>query len=568
VFSKRHRLIVLVIVLLMFLSLSIKPGFRVQQNNGASSLARRLFDQATLSNTRLHSRPQTERVEQDYLGIIEQYKRVIDADAERRYGDETLLEMARLCEEISTNLHKPRYCYNAIDYYKQLARDYQQSPHRALALITIAQIFGDRLGDREEEARAYAEVMRQYPNSVSAREASANIARITPAQDRQSETSITAQSNGYIEKAITSVRSFTGPDYARVVIDLSAPITYDKSMTDGNHLTLFARDSKLAPQLANRNLALSAEGLLKQVKAEPLTDGVRLNLECSQINNYAIYSLNNPDRLVIDLHRLGAGERASEAGRNAELQTGIDSGRSSNDKLSFLRALGLKISRIVIDPGHGGHDTGALSASGVIEKELVLDIGLRLRALLKKNLNDIDIIMTREGDRFIALEERTAIANARGADLFISIHANSSENAEASGVETYYLSINATKEELEVAARENASTARNARDLQTLLQQIVLDDKVIESRNFAKQVQRGLVSGLSPIDKAAANNRGVKKAPFIVLIGANMPSVLAEVSFLSNPDQASTLKTGEFRQQIAESLFDGIQRYIETLSNR
>jgi N-acetylmuramoyl-L-alanine amidase len=397
---------------------------------------------------------------------------------------------------------------------------------------------------------------------VSAREALANFARITPDRIPHLETAIAPDSETASEKTITSIRNFSGPDYARIVIDLSSPIKYEKSQA-GSSLNILMKGARLAPQLADRSLTANVEGLLKQVKAEATSDSVHLNLECARISNYAIFTLNNPYRLVIDLH--GQSEKVAAENRPAQ-PSRPEVARRSEGSLSFLRALGLKINRVVIDPGHGGHDTGALGPDGVVEKEVVLDIALRLRALFKQKLSDIDVVMTREGDRFVALEERTAIANARGADLFISIHANSSQTQDASGVETYYLSINATNEELEVAARENASTARNARDLQALLEQIVLDDKVIESRNFAKQVQRGLVRGLGPIDLAAAANRGVKKAPFIVLIGANMPSVLAEVSFISNQKQAQELKTGEFRQQIAESLFDGIQRYIDTFS--
>jgi N-acetylmuramoyl-L-alanine amidase len=565
-FSNRHKLIVLSIVLLMFLSLSIRPGFRVRQQVGVAPLAKKLLDEASLFNTRLHSRPRDVRAEQDYLGLIELYRRGLEADGERLYGDEALLAMARLSEEMAASLRKPRYYYNAIDHYRQLARDYTQSPYRAMALITIAKVFENYLDDREEAARAYAEVVRQFPNSVSGREALANFARIVPDKEPDSEPTTTDGTEASAEKTITSIRDFSGPDYARIVIDLSTPVEYEKSQAGSNSLAILLKGAKLAPQLASRNLAPNPEGLLKQVKADATTDAVRLNLECARINNYAIFTLNDPFRLVIDLH--GLSEKVSAADSPAPPIRPEVERRSSEGSLSYLRALGLKFNRIVIDPGHGGHDTGALGPGGLVEKELVLDVALRLQAMLKQNLKDIDVVMTRDGDRFVALEERTAIANARGADLFISIHANSSQSPTSSGVETYYLSINATNEELEVAARENASTARNARDLQTLLEQIVLDDKVIESRNFARQVQRGLVKGLGSIDPAAAGNRGVKKAPFIVLIGANMPSVLAEVSFISNPEQAQALKTVEFRRQIAESLYDGIQRYIDSFSKR
>jgi N-acetylmuramoyl-L-alanine amidase len=199
-----------------------------------------------------------------------------------------------------------------------------------------------------------------------------------------------------------------------------------------------------------------------------------------------------------------------------------------------------------------------------MEKELVLDVSLRLGKLLESRMG-ADVVYTRDDDTFIPLETRTAIANREQADLFVSVHANSSNDPGARGIETYYLNFSSSADALEVAARENAVSDQSIHELQDLVKKIALKEKIEESREFAGEVQHALHSGLS-VRGASMRDRGVKKAPFIVLIGANMPSILAEISFLSNPADEKRLKTPEYRQKIAESLYRGIARYVSGLS--
>jgi N-acetylmuramoyl-L-alanine amidase len=231
---------------------------------------------------------------------------------------------------------------------------------------------------------------------------------------------------------------------------------------------------------------------------------------------------------------------------------------------SLIRALGLKIGKIVVDAGHGGHDTGTIGPNGLQEKDLVLDVALKLGKLLEDKLG-AEVVYTRDDDTFIPLETRTAIANKEQADLFISIHANSSDDPTARGVETYYLNFTSRADALEVAARENAVSEQSIHELQDLVKKIALKEKIGESREFATDVQRSLYAGLSA-KSPSLRNRGVKKAPFVVLIGANMPSILAEISFVSNPDDAKKLKTNDYRQRIADSLYKGVFKYVNSLS--
>jgi N-acetylmuramoyl-L-alanine amidase len=245
-------------------------------------------------------------------------------------------------------------------------------------------------------------------------------------------------------------------------------------------------------------------------------------------------------------------------------ETALAAKRDSRGDRSLIRALGLKLDRVVIDPGHGGHDTGTIGPTGLMEKDLVLDVAKRLGALIAQRLGS-EVVYTREDDTFIPLEERTYIANDKKADLFLSIHANSSQLPRIAGSETFYLNFSTTPDAIEVAARENATSQTSIHELQTLVQKIALNEKVQESRELAIVVQRALYGNL-PRNRSY-KNRGIKKAPFVVLIGAQMPSVLAEIAFLSNPKDEGLLKRPEYRQKVAEALFRGVSQYADALSH-
>lgn len=238
---------------------------------------------------------------------------------------------------------------------------------------------------------------------------------------------------------------------------------------------------------------------------------------------------------------------------------------TSDGTNSLIRTLGLKLNRVVIDPGHGGHDQGTEGTKGLLEKDVVLDVALRVGKLIQDKMG-AEVIYTRSDDTFVPLEGRTALANEKKADLFLSIHANSSAYPNISGVETYYLNITGTKDAIDVAKRENGTTHDSIFDLQDLVKKIALHDKSEESREFAKRVEESLFA-FNLKNFPANKDRGVKTAPFIVLIGANMPSVLAEIGFLTNSKEESLLKTPAYRQKLAEALYKGIEKYSEGLSH-
>jgi N-acetylmuramoyl-L-alanine amidase len=233
---------------------------------------------------------------------------------------------------------------------------------------------------------------------------------------------------------------------------------------------------------------------------------------------------------------------------------------------TLTRTLGLKIGRIVIDAGHGGHDTGTIGPTGLMEKDLCLDVALRLGKIIEQRLPGADVVYTRSDDSFIPLEERTNIANQAKADLFISIHANSSRDHAARGIETYYLNLKGSAEAMEVAARENATAQGGVHDLQDLVMKIARTEKIDESKELAEDIQDSLSRRIQKTSRPV-KNRGVRKAPFVVLIGADMPSILTEISFLSNAADEQLLKKPEQRQKVAEGLYQGVASYLESMNS-
>ena len=229
---------------------------------------------------------------------------------------------------------------------------------------------------------------------------------------------------------------------------------------------------------------------------------------------------------------------------------------------SLSRQLGLGVARIVIDPGHGGYDPGAMS-DGVSEADVVLDVAMRLERLLVQQPG-VEVVLTRRGNVYVPLEERTAMANRAGADLFLSIHANASEDDRARGIETYFLNFAPNPAAEAIAARENAASARTMRQLPDIVRAIALNNKIDESRDFASMVQNAMYTKLQKSNKTV-RNLGVKQAPFMVLVGATMPSILAEISFITNRNEATLLKTDKYKQQIAEALLAGVLRYQQAL---
>jgi N-acetylmuramoyl-L-alanine amidase len=373
---------------------------------------------------------------------------------------------------------------------------------------------------------------------------------------------------------LSDYNAFLLPNPPRLIIDIHGkPEANPRAGQDSAATSQLAKPA-VGPLLAKANLPSSPDTARTETKTE-LPAGIATNSgvkkKIVEVDNDNDDNDNHNDDPQAEASPAGSKRASKAAVTPASERTKVRLTRTAREAQpmakgdrSLIRALGLKIGKIVIDPGHGGFDTGTIGPNGLLEKDLVLDVSRRLGKMLEARLG-AEVDYTRRDDTFIPLETRTAIANQDQADLFISVHANSSRDPDARGVETYYLNFSSSPEALEVAARENAVSEKSIHELQDLVKKIALQEKIDESREFATDVESALHSGLA-LKNPGLRDRGVKKAPFIVLIGANMPSILAEVSFVSNPGDERRLETSEFRQRIAESLYRGIAKYVGGLS--
>lgn len=309
--------------------------------------------------------------------------------------------------------------------------------------------------------------------------------------------------------------------------------------------------------------AAARPGAAKAAKSARGTDAV-LTADASAANAEILPLPAHPIAPITPVKKPRVTKSAHEQAE--EMGPGTTPELTRDGQHSLTRALGLKIGRIVIDPGHGGHDTGTIGPTGLMEKDLCLDVALRVGKIIQQHLPSAEVVFTRDDDTFIPLERRTEIANQAKADLFISIHANSSQDRQARGIETYYLNLTGSSDAMEVASRENALSGNAVHDLQDIVAKIARNEKIEESKDLAAIVQDSLAKRMESFNRGD-RNRGVRKAPFVVLIGADMPSVLAEISFISNPSDEQWLKKPENRQRVADGLYHGIESYLQSTNS-
>lgn len=610
--------------------------------------ARTAYDRAARLRTTLESQPEDSRQKADYEKVIAAFRSVYRADPAYSKAPLAVEAEAELYEEMGRRLSAPRAFHNSVTAYEFLVQQYPHSSVSRQALLALGEIYRTDLNEPAQAQKALRKYLELYPKSEKAGEAREALKEIQSASSTRATGKTARKETASAPKVeetepqpgrpgetleVTSIRRWVGPNYTRIVIGVNGEVGFDAiRLSSPDRLVFDLTNARPSPELMGKTFPVE-DGFLHQIRVALFKPTVtRIVLDVQRIEDYSVFPLPNPFRLIVDIHgpateltknesvgrrthaegsasnTTGTGgkekpssvtaatsteptrksgsdrEAASDETASAEPAGAGASGKSSSGtrmlagnpgpaaktaaptesgSRTLTRALGLKIGRIVIDPGHGGHDTGTIGPSGFTEKDLVLDVGLRLAKLLELQAGS-EVVMTRDDDTFIPLEERTAIANEKAADLFISIHANASRDPQARGLETYYLNFTSNADALEVAARENATSQESVHQLRDLIKQIALTEKIEESREFATQVEHEMHDRLAKAG-AKQKDRGVKKAPFVVLIGANMPSVLAEISFLSNPKDERLLKQPDYRQKIAQALYQGILRYVNNL---
>ena len=355
---------------------------------------------------------------------------------------------------------------------------------------------------------------------------------------------------------VTDIRHWSAQDYTRIVIDVDGQVEYTSHLLRRD--PSLGKPPRLYIDLQNSTLDSSfsgaipiGDGLLRKVRAGQYKPRVvRVVLDIESIEDHKIFSLDDPFRIVVDV----TGESKNRL---------PPSGEARSPSLTLAQQLGLGVQKVVIDPGHGGKDPGAMGPSGLKEKDVVLGIALKLQEKIRAKLG-LDAILTRSSDKFMPLEERTALANTQKADLFVSIHTNANKNKRVQGISTYILNVATDKEAARLAAFENAVSTKRISDLEKILNDLMLNSKINESSRLADAVQQGLIKGL-PRSYRGIKDLGVKQAPFYVLIGAQMPSIMVEVSFITNRWEEKRLASDGYQDAVAEGILAGIQSYIRQI---
>jgi N-acetylmuramoyl-L-alanine amidase len=510
----------------------------------------------------------------------------------------------------------------AVTSFEAIVRRFPASGYADNALWEAARLMEasyqrlHREEDRDRAGKFYRWLVEEYPASSLVKQANARLAGLTKlaaagALPLASPALSPATTPPSADRAtLTSIHRVVLPDAVRITLELDREVAYHEERLAGPSRLFFdLKNVQLTPELKDRVLSYGSDVVNKIRVGRHPDDTVRVVLDFEDVARHSVFTLYSPFRLVIDAERIVARQaatltparpvptqnaaplktasaeppRAAPAAKPVPASPGaanstlvvpsppslLPSGPSPvipeanvAGGFSIARQLGLTVSRIVIDPGHGGRDPGTI-ARGLTEASLTLDVALRLEKLLQRELG-IEVVLTRRSDVYIPLEERTAIANRQNADLFLSIHANSSRNVSASGIETYFLSFASSPEAEALAARENSASEREMHQLPDIIKAISLNNKLDESRDLANMVQEALVGTLKKSNKDV-RSRGVKKAPFVVLIGAAMPSVLAEISFITNKQELQLLKTAAYKEKIAQALYNAVLRYRRSL---
>ncbi len=475
-----------------------------------------------------------------------------------------------------------------IQYYRKAYQTEPEGPLAAAALYGVASCYAElhkysyKTLDRTQSQKGYQEVVRKFPESPYAQKARTALGgqvadeadesdgdAIAGVIQQSGEASILSdridsQSASMDQPAsLEGLRFWSNPRYTRVVIDADRDTVFtyhelreDPDIGKPQRIYIDVHNSRIGQSL--QKVVPINDNLLSDARAGQYTpDTVRVVVYIKSFKTYKIFSLKNPYRIVLDVWGI---EKPDD--RMMATPAPIGTGKGKLQPSAIAKQLALGVRRIVIDPGHGGKDYGAPGyLKGVHEKNVVLEISKSLQKMIRTQLK-CEAILTRSKDQYLSLEERTAFAMTRDADLFISIHTNASRDRRAYGIETYILNLATYDEAIRVAARENATSTKNISDLDTILESLMNNAKVSESSRLASYVQQSMAGSL----KSKFNgirSKGIKRAPFYVLLGADMPSILVETSFISNPRECKRLNSKSYQKQLCQGIVNGIKRYMQ-----
>jgi len=549
----RFSWLISLLLLLVWMAVAVAPVSAARQDRlkGAKDCSRRLYK----SKKRIRYRDQWKRCIKGYESYYRKYPK-------GRQADEALYATAKLYKGLYGYSRLSSDLSEAINRFRQVVKRFPKSRFADDAQYQLGEIYRRYKKDLERAYVEYFKVVMDFPHGDMKPRAQKRLAQLeSKTGKRRSKQELPRLPKvppvaSTSLSRVTDIRHWSAQDYTRIVIDVNGQIDYsshllkpDPAIGKPPRLYIDLRNSALDPTFVGA--IPIGDGLLRKVRAAQYKPTVvRVVLDIETIEDHKIFSLSDPFRIVIDV--------TGESRKRVLLP-----GKGKVPSITLAQQLGLGVKKVVIDPGHGGKDPGAVGPSGVREKAVTLAIAKKLQKKLREELK-LEAILTRKSDTFLPLEERTALANTQKADLFVSIHTNAHKNRRVYGMSTYILNVATDAEAARLAAFENAVSAKRISDLEKILNDLMLNSKINESSRLADAVQQGLLKRL-PKNYSRIKDLGVKQAPFYVLIGAQMPSIMVETSFVTNKREEKRLASGAYQDAVADGIIAGIRSYIKQM---
>ena len=537
------------LILVLGILLMEGVGWAARRDKDLYLSARREYDLLRKGNSASGNSRRWEAVAQRFQKIPQEFPR-------SAYADGALFYAGKSYQELYSVNQKERALDLAIKHWRALLSRYPNSPLAQEARYCLALSYEEQKGDVAEARKQYRALIEKFPRGDWTAKAQKRLEAIQRAEEeKKSPPRLSEDQPG--KALLTQVRYTSSQSYTRITMDLSSEIRFE------THVLKEEPSKGLPPRiyvdLLGARLGMDGaqpvvvqDRLLRQVRVAQFSpDIVRVVLDMSSLNGHNAFLLPDPYRLVIDIQGQKDSEQFAALEKKKDL---LPPRKTVKPPVSGLR-------KIVLDPGHGGKDPGAIGVRGAAEKDVVLAVAKKLAKKIKAEMG-IEVVLTRQDDSFIPLEDRTAIANAEDADLFISLHVNAAPNAAARGIEIYYLDNTSDEASIRMAARENATSRKSISDLQFILSDLTQNSKLEDSISLAHRLHASVVSHMGQ-RYGAVKDLGIKKALFYVLVGARMPSVLVEMFFITNKTEGRELTRAAYQDALVNSLFDGIKKYQE-----
>ena len=561
-----------------------------------SSISKR-YEEAKIYYSQLQIKPRLSTAREEWLKGAGNFRRIYLSSPKSDFAPGCLFMLGRMYGDMHDRFQNSTDLEDSISYFKDITKLFRQDRLADDSYFALSRISLEKQNNPQLAADFLAEIVSSYPSGDMYSKAEELLKGLSQKNEVQFPKRMASSSGDSNLSHVLPIKYWSSDSYTRVVIVSSNPVSYKEVLlkeTDNTPRRLYIdfKKSYIEPQY--RSPVPIEEGLLRKIHTRQFSpDTVRVVLEIESIDNYKIFNLPDPFRVVIDIRGKGQQKKGTaplsivKTQEKIKINTTIEkeseivilketnkivfspAATVKNFKvdtlpqttpLSLAQQLGLGVKKIVLDPGHGGKDPGAM-AFGMKEKNIVLDIAKKLAPILEKELH-CEVLLTRDRDVFIPLEERTAIANTQNADLFVSLHINAHPSAKVRGLETYYLNLTTNAEAMRVAARENATSTHQMNELQKILSDILKNSKISESSRLAQQVHNSILKKAQNNGFVDIKNLGVKQAPFYVLIGAEMPAILIEIAFISNEKDVKNLQDSSFVNMLTQEIAFGIRAYV------